>query len=865
MFFVFTPYALLLFIVTVLSLILIKFSLNKRGEPGGYALIGVLISLILWSFFSGLSAGFSSISYKIISTKLAYFGIVSLPVNLLLFSLYYTSNDKRLNPFRIFFIGFIPLMGLFLILTNEQHGMIWTGYTYRMNAFGSALAFERGIGFWGLITYLYACVLFAYFIIIWTAFQFRYIYQKNMIVLMVMVPVSLLINILYVFEIFPAWSGYDPTTFSLLIFCGLMVWSFNKHKFFDLSPVGREVVIDQMRAMLLILDGNYNVVDINNSMQRIISQLNKSTKLINQKYLIGKKFQELFSDWQILVDLVLDPTVENGEIELLIDQQRYVFEIQKTELWGRDAKTQGLLVFLFDITDRMQIIETEVRNREIANSLREIALVVNSSLDPNKTLNLALSQIGRIIKYDFANISLLQGDYFEIEFEKGHEEPDRILGLKIPLENSPNQQALIHRQPIMYGDVKKFFESFHQPPHNLINSFLCLPMYAKDEVLGFLSLGSRKKDFFTNDDLSVAAAFASQVAIALQNSRLYSQVNRKLVEQSIMNEIIRIGATQMKKKEFALAVTGQIYRFIETPGVLMIENNPEEQEWRFIDVTDVKEYDINRQYSYAEGLTGYILQYAKPLLLNNDVEIDTLLNKSHRKNIGPKPKTFMGAPMISKERVIGAIVAHDLARENAFSEEDYNLFLMITAQASIGFENVSLINQLDYLAKTDALTGIYNRGYFHDVSKNLLKAVDKNESQLSMIMMDIDLFKGLNDNHGHHIGDLVLQNSVEICKSILREKDIIGRVGGEEFSIMLPDTTLLEAEKIAERIRLAIENYFVDHNGSKVSTTVSLGVASVNQTTSKSLEDLLQISDHALYQAKADGRNRVRVYQNLSI
>ena len=865
MFFLFTPYALLLFLVTVISLILIKFTINKREEAGGYALIGVLVSLTIWSFFSGLSAGFSSISYKIISTKLAYFGIVSLPVNLLLFSLYYTSNDKRLNPFRIFFIWFIPLMGLFLILTNEQHGMIWTGYSYRMTALGSTLVFERGVGFWGLITYFYACVLFAYFIIIWTAFQFRYIYQKNMIVLMVMVPVSLIINILYVFEIFPGWSGYDPTTFSLLLFCSLMVWSFNKHKFFDLSPVGREVVIDHMRAMLLILDSNFNVVDINNSMQRIISQLNKSTKLINQKFLIGKKLQELFTDWQILIDHVIDPKVENGEIELFIDQQRYVFEIQKTELQSRDAKTQGLLVFLFDITDRMQIIEAEVRNREVANSLREIALVVNSSLDPNKTLNLALSQIGRIIKYDFANISLLKGDYFEIEFEKGHEKPDQVLGMKIPLENSPNQQALIHRQPIMYGDVKKFFDIFRNPPHDLINSFLCLPMYAKDEVLGFLSLGSQKMDFFTNDDLSVAAAFASQVAIALQNSRLYSQVNRKLVEQSIMNEIIRIGATHMKKKEFAVAVTGQIHRFIETPGVLMIENNPEEEKWRFIDLTDVKEYDINHQYSYAEGLTGYILQHAKPLLLNNDVEIDTLLNNNHRINIGPKPKTFMGAPMISKERVIGAIVAHDLTRENAFSDEDYNLFLMITAQASIGFENVSLINQLDYLAKTDALTGIYNRGYFHNVSKNLLKSVDKNEAQLSMIMMDIDLFKGLNDNHGHHIGDLVLQNTVEICKSILREKDVIGRVGGEEFSIILPDTTIHEANKIAERIRTAIENYYVEVDGVKVGTTVSLGVASVLQTKSKSLEDLLQISDQALYQAKADGRNRVRMYQDLSI
>lgn len=862
MFFVFTPYALLLFLVAVVSFSLIFFTLKKREEPGGYPLLGVLISLTIWAFFAGLSAGFSSIANKIITTKLAYFGIVSLPVNLLLFSLFYTSNDKWMNPLKIFFLWFMPFIGLFLILTNEQHGLIWTGYTYRTSLFGSALVFERGVGFWGLIVYFYSCVMFTLFIIIWTAFQFRYIYRKNMTVLMVMVPVSLLINILYVFQVFPHWSGYDPTPFSLVIFSSLMVWSFNRHKFFDLSPIGREIVIDQMRAMLLILDNRLRIVDFNHSMQELTSKIRGCSNQINRKMLVGKPIQEIYANWPVFIEQILESHQEPEEIELFLQQERFVYEVQKTSVENRDSKSQGFLVFLFDITDRVQIVEAEVRNREIAYSLREIALVVNSSLDPHKTLNLALDQIGKIIKYDFANISMLYGDHFVIEFLRGHKNPDSLRGLRINLENTPNQQALIYRQPVVYGDVQRYFEMFKHPPHNNVRSFLCLPMYAKDVVLGFLSIGSEKLDFFTNEDLSVAAAFASQVAIALQNSRLYTQVNQNLNIQSIMNEIIRIGSTRLEKKEFARAVTDQIHRFIETPGVLMVENNPENEQWYFIDLYDVQEYEIDDQFSYKDGLTGYILKHGTPILLNSELEVDLFFIKNKRENIGPKPKTFMGSPMISKDRVIGAIVAHDLEHENAFSDEDYKLFQMITAQATIGFENVRLINQLDYLAKTDGLTGIYNRGYFHDLSKNILNSLVKTESNISMIMMDIDLFKGLNDNHGHHIGDLVLQKTVEICKSILREKDIIGRVGGEEFSIMLPDTTLLEAEKIAERIRAAIANFYFEHEEMKVSTTVSLGVASVDQSNSKSLEELLQISDQALYQAKADGRNRVRVYQN---
>ena len=861
MFFVFTPYGIALFLVAFVSLILFQLTYRKRSEPGGYALLGVMISLFIWSFFTGLSSGFSAISYKLLAIKLAYFGIVSLPVNLLLFSLYYTSNDKLLNPFRIFFLWFIPLMGLLLILTNEQHGLMWTNYTYRTTSLGSALAFDRGMGFWGLVAYFYICILFAYFLIIWTAFQFRYIYKKNMLISMVMIPLSLLINILYVAEIFPGWKGYDPTTFSLIIFCSLLVWSFNKHKYFDLTPVGREIVIDQMRAMLLIIDNQLNVVDFNQSMLEMISNLNNSSKLMNRKYLIGKKVQDLFPEWSSLIDKIIDPEVEKDEIELSFYQQRCIFEIQKTKLERKETKPYGFLVFLFDITEHKKTIEAEIRNREIAKSLSEIALVVNSSLDPNKTLDLALDQIGKIIKFDFANISLLRGDHFVIEFEKGHDDPATVKGMKIQLEKSPNQETLIHRQPVMYGDVKKYFDSFNKPPHNIINSFLCLPMYAKDEVLGFLSLGSRKKDFFTNDDLSIAGAFASQVAIALQNSHLYSKVNRNLFEQSIMNEIIRIGSTRTEKREFAVSITDQIHRFIESPGILVIESDYEEGVWRFIDLSDVKEYDLNHQYSFEDGITGYILKHATPLLLNSTEEIETFLAKQNRVNVGPQPKTFMGAPMVFKDRVIGAIVAHDLKREFAFSQDDYNLFVMVTGQAAIGFENVRLISQLDYLAKTDALTGIYNRGHFQNVSKNILIDAENNKSNISMIMMDIDLFKGLNDSHGHHVGDRVLQTTVEACKSILREKDIIGRVGGEEFSIVLPDTNLNEAQKIAERIRSSIEQLWIDHNGTKVRTTVSLGVASLHQLDHGSLDALLQISDQALYQAKANGRNCVKVFQ----
>ncbi|MBW6472774.1 MAG: diguanylate cyclase [Anaerolineaceae bacterium] len=577
---------------------------------------------------------------------------------------------------------------------------------------------------------------------------------------------------------------------------------------------------------------------------------------------MGQPIQTILSNWPEFNSHFFMSETGQNEVELCVEDQRYVFEIQKKSLENRDSKSQGWLVFLFDITDRVQIVEAEIRNRQIAQSLHEVAMVVNSTLDTQKTLNLALEQIGKIIPYDIANISILYGDKRVIEFQRGYKDPQAIIGLSVPVENSPHQQALIHRHPLMYSDLQNDFSSYHEQMVTKANSMLCIPMYAKDDILGFLTLGSEKKNYFTNEDISIADAYASQVAVSLQNSRLYAQVNRRLEEQSIMNEIIRIGSSRMGKLEFARAITDQIHRFIKTPGILVLENDPDEKSWYFIDLQDVQEHNIESQYSYDDGLTGYIVQYGKPLLLQSALEVENFLIKNQRSNIGPFPKTFMGAPMITKDRVIGAIVAHDLENERAYDEEDFKLFLMITSQAAIGFENVRLINQLEYLARTDALTGIYNRGHFHNVSRKILNSVEEEKTQVSMIMMDVDLFKGLNDTHGHQIGDLVLQNTVEVCKSLLRDKDVIGRVGGEEFSIILPETTLEEAKKIAERIRQAIAQIKINNNGSSIQTTVSLGVASSTQVDTGTMDDLIQISDQALYQAKADGRNCVRVYNN---
>ena len=169
-------------------------------------------------------------------------------------------------------------------------------------------------------------------------------------------------------------------------------------------------------------------------------------------------------------------------------------------------------------------------------------------------------------------------------------------------------------------------------------------------------------------------------------------------------------------------------------------------------------------------------------------------------------------------------------------------------------------------ATLDALTGFYNRNQLEERIKQEVANAKRQKAPLCGIMTDIDYFKHVNDTYGHAVGDLVLKDIAKIIRGQLREYDIAGRYGGEEFSILLPFTKIDEAKKVAERLRASIENKIVDiskvnpeSDVKTIKVTISLGIYEMKENDND--EDLLKKADKALYQAKNTGRNKV-VVQN---
>lgn len=185
------------------------------------------------------------------------------------------------------------------------------------------------------------------------------------------------------------------------------------------------------------------------------------------------------------------------------------------------------------------------------------------------------------------------------------------------------------------------------------------------------------------------------------------------------------------------------------------------------------------------------------------------------------------------------------------------LTLIMARRAIVLLEDLEESREsLRVMAMTDSLTGLYNRRHFYDLAETEWERALRYNRPLSLIIVDIDLFKLVNDTHGHAIGDEVLKNVANSCRAMLRDHDVMCRLGGEEFSIMLPETSLEGAMLLAERLRIAIGAMVTPVGSQHVAVTISAGVAQTNGD-DEGFNTLEHRADNALYRAKESGRNRV--------
>jgi len=275
-----------------------------------------------------------------------------------------------------------------------------------------------------------------------------------------------------------------------------------------------------------------------------------------------------------------------------------------------------------------------------------------------------------------------------------------------------------------------------------------------------------------------------------------------------------------------------------------------------------------------------IIQNMQDGVLVTDIEgLVIFSNRAARQMLGRKEHTMQG-------KQVGEILADWLPEaESAWNDRkveaqlvrdedksEYFLFrtspILGTSQELIGFllrlsnntDQKNYEKRLTELAICDPLTGSYNRRYFYEMVHNYFHQMMRSSKPLTILMIDLDHFKSINDNFGHAKGDLALQKVAAVCRSQVRSQDIFSRHGGEEFILAMPETSLLDGMVVAERLRKSIDNLEAELDG--ISITASIGVVEASGEKDLTLDSLINRADEALYLSKNSGRNRVTAWKN---
>lgn len=293
-------------------------------------------------------------------------------------------------------------------------------------------------------------------------------------------------------------------------------------------------------------------------------------------------------------------------------------------------------------------------------------------------------------------------------------------------------------------------------------------------------------------------------------------------------------------------------------GVYMVDINTHEIEYVNQSTKNIMA-DLNGKYCWEAmyGLDSPCSWCTIPQLTNKDKK------SNGQSTIGELFNEVNDKWYQIQEQVID--INDDITIKNAFmidisqQKEAQSELIKSTVELSLQRTQLKKLEiELRELSNRDPLTNLYNRRYLGDISQDLLQLSKRNNTELSVLMIDIDKFKNINDTYGHDIGDEVIKLLANKLLNYVRESDVVARLGGEEFAIIFPNTNVLDSENKAEEIRKEIELLTIEgQDTSPISFTVSIGISSFNKDVDVDFDSILKKSDEALYEAKENGRNRV--------
>ena len=377
---------------------------------------------------------------------------------------------------------------------------------------------------------------------------------------------------------------------------------------------------------------------------------------------------------------------------------------------------------------------------------------------------------------------------------------------------------------------------------------LFMPLISRDRLIGIIILDSKKNGRYNLEDHNLLEQVTKKVAVSMEKEYLWEQLQEREEELSVINRSNSIIASSLDIQKIYDNFINELKRIVEVDwaAIAVIEK----QEAKFIAIS--AETDSPRKINEKFPIKGTAIEWVakhQRLIQEPDLKKDNrfVAGESYLQH---SVRSVVHLPLVISNRVIGALIVASRKPE-AYNSRQITLLEQLASQIAMPIENACLYARTEHLARVDSLTGLLNRRSLDEILSNEIGRHSRYGGSFSLIILDLDLFKSFNDTFGHLAGDELLRQIGAIMKNTVREADQAFRYGGDEFAILLPQTSPDAALKVAERIR---QQTFATVEIESKPISISLGVASW-PADGLSPEEVLASADAALYQAKKSGGN----------
>ncbi len=404
-----------------------------------------------------------------------------------------------------------------------------------------------------------------------------------------------------------------------------------------------------------------------------------------------------------------------------------------------------------------------------------------------------------------------------------------------------------------------------------IRTFLAIPVVHNENTIGVIALDSLEPGAFSLEDQDTLSYFEAFFIQIIEKIQLSLNLKTRADHFGALHEISSDLNSSLKFGEIMDKVIPRIQQLVPCDFCACVLKTEEEGKpfLRFIALHGYDDNLINTVFPFEDSAIvsymqkhwqdGGIISYYTGDVGDRGRDIGLFPFKELQKPI----KSLYGRLLIAKDTCIGAFFLASL-KADAFTEYHRNYLLdTLMNQISMVANNAILYQKIQDLARTDGLTGLLNHRTFMEKLAEEYRRIDRDMRPFSMLLMDIDKFKNVNDAYGHPVGDIALKSVAHVLKETGRGSDFVARYGGEEFAIGMVDTNIKGAEQMAERVRKLVEETVAARVGGKdLRVTLSIGISNFPEDT-KNKADLVIMADNALYQAKRLGRNRVCLHRDI--